>query len=222
MKTIVITGVTKGIGNALTKRFIKLGYTVIGCGRSEENINGLNSDFPSPHSFTTLNITCAEEVKTWAELILSKYGTPDLLINNATIINRKAPLWEISDKEFSDIVDINIKGTANTIRYFVPEMVKKNKGIIVNLSSGWGRSTSPGVSPYCATKYAVEGLTKALAQELPNNMAAIPFSPGMVNTDMLQSWWGKSADNQIDPDLWAIEACDKILGFSRSDNGMSL
>lgn len=222
MKKIVITGVTKGIGYSLAERFISLGHTIIGCGRTEQQILELKNKFDTPHNFTVMDISCPKEVRNWAETILSIYGNPDILINNAAIMNRIAPLWKITDEEFSDILDINVKGTVNTIRYFAPAMVKENKGVIINLSSGWGRSTSPNVAPYCGTKYAIEGLTKALAQELPSNMAAIPLSPGVVNTEMLRSCWGESASQHIDPEIWAITACKKILEFGPNDNGNSL
>ena len=80
-------------------------------------------------------------------------------------------------------MDVNIKGTVNVIRHFVPAMVERRRGVIVNFSSGWGRSTRAEVAPYCATKWAIEGFTQALAQELPPGMAAVPLNPGIINTE---------------------------------------
>ena len=91
------------------------------------------------------------------------------------------------------MLDVNVKGVFNVIRAFVPAMVRRKSGVIVNLSSGWGRSTSPEVAPYCATKYAIEGLTLALAQELPAGMAAVPLNPGVIDTDMLRQAWSDGA-----------------------------
>jgi NAD(P)-dependent dehydrogenase (short-subunit alcohol dehydrogenase family) len=76
------------------------------------------------------------------------------------------------------VVSVNIVGVANVIRAFAPAMIERGSGVIVNLSSGWGRSVSPEVAPYCATKWAIEGMTKALAEELPKGMAAVPLNPG--------------------------------------------
>ena len=81
------------------------------------------------------------------------------------------------------MIDVNIKGVANVIRHFVPAMIARESGVIVNLSSYWGRSVSPEVAPYCATKWAIEGLTRALAQELPQGLAAVPLNPGIIDTD---------------------------------------
>jgi len=101
-------------------------------------------------------------------------------------------------------------------------MVQLGRGVIVNFSSGWGRSTSPQVAPYCATKYAIEGLTLALAQELPSGMAAIPLNPGVIDTDMLRVCFGGSASNYPAPELWAERAVPFLLRLGPSDNGKSL
>ena len=115
------------------------------------------------------------------------------------MINRPATLWEVPAEEFDQVVDINIKGVVNVLRHFVPAMIARGSGVIVNFSSEWGRSTSPEVAPYCATKWAIEGLTRALAQELPRGLAAIPLSPGIIDTDMLRSCFGDAAGHYPDP-----------------------
>jgi NAD(P)-dependent dehydrogenase (short-subunit alcohol dehydrogenase family) len=101
-------------------------------------------------------------------------------------------------------------------------MIKAGRGVIVNLSSGWGRSVSPEVAPYCASKFAVEGMTRALAAELPDGLAAIPLNPGVINTDMLQSCWGDDAAQYPSPKEWAERAVPFLLGLNRKDNGQSL
>jgi NAD(P)-dependent dehydrogenase (short-subunit alcohol dehydrogenase family) len=153
---------------------------------------------------------------------LQEYSPPDLLINNAALMNTPAPLWENSVEQFSAVVDVNIKGVFYVIRAFVPAMVKRKRGVIVNLSSGWGRSTSPDVAPYCATKYAIEGLTLALAQELPAGMAAIPLNPGIIDTDMLRQAWADGASRFPKPEQWAQKAAPFLLALSAQDNGRSL
>ena len=102
-------------------------------------------------------------------------------------------LWKVAADEFDRVVDVNIKGVANVIRAFVPAMIEREGGVIVNFSSGWGRSTAPEVAPYCATKWAIEGLTRALAQELPTGLAAVPLNPGIIDTEMLRSTFGGRA-----------------------------
>ncbi len=217
---ILITGVTRGLGRALAEWYIANGHTVIGCGRSAEVLN-LRFTHPAPHDFSALDVVDEGKVALWAEKVLAVHGVPDLLINNAALMNTPAPLWQVPAREFNQLIDVNIKGVANVIRHFVPAMVTRKTGVIVNLSSGWGRSTSPGVAPYCASKYAMEGLTKALAQELPAGMAAVPLNPGVIDTDMLRQAWSDGAASYPKAEAWAKVAAPYILQLGPKDNGKS-
>ena len=221
-KTILITGVSRGLGRALTEEFIRLGHVVIGCGRSEKEIAQLQKQFPAPNDFAAVDVSADEQVAAWAKRVLQSHAAPDLLLNNAGIINRNAPLWEVPAQEFSRVIDVNIKGVANVIRHFVPAMVARRAGVIVNFSSGWGRSTDAKVAPYCATKWAVEGLTQSLAQELPPGMASVPLNPGIIATDMLRSTFGGAATNYPVPREWAKTAAPFLLKLNATNNGEPL
>ena len=221
-KIIVITGATRGLGKAMTEEFIRSGHTVLGCGRSADGIERLRRTFGRPHGFSAVDVSSDDEVKSWAAAVLAAHGAPDLLLNNAGVINRNAPLWNVSASEFNHVVDVNLKGVANVIRHFVPAMVQRKRGVIVNFSSGWGRSTDAEVAPYCATKWAIEGLTQSLAQELPSGMAAIPLNPGIINTEMLRSCFGGSAASYPSPEEWAKVAVPFLLKLGPDDNGKPL
>ncbi|MEG4347108.1 SDR family oxidoreductase [Microcoleus sp. A003_D6] len=221
-KLIVITGVSRGLGLAMTEKFIELGHTVLGCARSSEAVEKLNQKYSAPHNFTCLDVANDDRVKAWATEMLGKNKPPDLLVNNAALVNHSAPLWLVSSEEFSQVVDVNIKGTANVIRHFVPAMIARKSGIIVNFSSGWGRSTSPEVAPYCASKWAIEGLTRSLAQELPPGMAAVPLNPGIIHTDMLEISFGEDAASYTSVKAWVQKAVPFLLKLKPSDNGMPL
>ena len=219
---IVITGVTRGLGRALAEEFIKAGHTVIGCGRNGSDIFDLRTTHPAPHDFSVVDVALDSKVAVWAAKVLENESPPDLLINNAALMNRPGPLWEQDDREFTRLVDVNIRGVVNVIRHFAPAMIARKKGVIVNLSSGWGRSVSPDVAPYCASKWAMEGLTKALAEELPSGMAAIPLNPGVIDTDMLRQAWADGAAAYPKAAAWAKIAAPFILKFGPKDNGRSL
>ena len=221
-RTAVVTGSTKGLGRAMAAGLIQAGLTVIGCGRSERLIEEMRREFGPPHRFDVLDVTDESAVASWAEGVLAEYGPPDLLINNAAVINRNAPLWEVPAAEFSRVIDVNIKGIHNVIHGFVPAMIERSQGVIVNFSSGWGRSVSAEVAPYCATKWAVEGLTQALAEELPAGMAAVPLNPGIINTEMLQSCFSGFADSYPTAAEWGERAVPFLLNLSAADNGESL
>jgi NAD(P)-dependent dehydrogenase (short-subunit alcohol dehydrogenase family) len=219
--TILITGVTRGLGRALAEWYIAHGHTVIGCGRSAEILN-LRFTHPAPHDFTAVDVTEENRVALWSEKVLAVHGAPDFLINNAALMNHPAPLWKVPAAEFNKLIDVNIKGVANVIRHFVPAMVARKQGVIVNLSSGWGRGTAAEVAPYCASKYAIEGLTKSLAQELPDGMAAVPLDPGVIDTDMLRQTWSDGAANYPQAGAWAEIAAPFILKLGAKDNGRSV
>ncbi len=221
-KLVVITGATRGLGRAMVAEFIKLGHTVLGCGRSGKEIDRLRKAYGPPHDFYPVDVASDTAVKSWASLVLASHGVPDLVLNNAGVINANARLWEIEAREFDEVMNTNLRGTANVIRHFVPPMVQRKTGVIVNFSSGWGRSSDAEVAPYCATKWAVEGLTQAFAQELPTGMAAVALNPGIINTDMLRSCFGGSATSHPSPEKWAQIAVPFILGIKSSDNGRPL
>jgi NAD(P)-dependent dehydrogenase (short-subunit alcohol dehydrogenase family) len=101
-------------------------------------------------------------------------------------------------------------------------MIARGRGVVVNFSSGWGRSTSPEVAPYCATKWGIEGLTQALSQELPDGLAAVALNPGIIDTDMLRRTFGPAAADYPDPARWAVAAVPFLEGLGPRDNGKAL
>jgi NAD(P)-dependent dehydrogenase (short-subunit alcohol dehydrogenase family) len=221
-KLVVLTGATRGLGRAMAERFIALGHRVAGCGRSSSHIEELKRSFRAPNDFAAVDVADGAAVEAWAREVTAKHGAPDLLLNNAALINANAPLWEVPADEFDRLIDVNVKGVANGIRAFVPAMIARGTGVIVNFSSGWGRSTSPEVAPYCASKYAIEGLTLALAQELPRGLAAVPLNPGIIDTEMLRSCFGGDASSYPSPARWAEKAVPFLLGLGPRHNGQPL
>ncbi|CAK7357197.1 unnamed protein product [Dovyalis caffra] len=175
-KKVLITGVGKGLGRALALELDKRGHTVIGCCRSQDNLNSLQSQFSSSdnhHLLLTADVKSNSSVEEFARVVAEKKGVPDIIVNNAGTINPNKKIWEVSEEEFDSVIDTNLKGIANMLRHFIPLMLPNKQGIIVNSSSGWGRSgaalvskckQSKQVAPYCASKWAVEGLSRAVAE----------------------------------------------------------
>jgi NAD(P)-dependent dehydrogenase (short-subunit alcohol dehydrogenase family) len=221
-RVILITGVTTGLGRALTAELARLGHRIAGCGRRPELLLELQASCAGDHTFSEVDVSSDQQVRSWAEQIERSFGQPDLILNNAAVINPNAPLWMVPAHEFDRVVDINLKGVANVIRSFVPGMIRRRSGVIVNFSSGWGRSTDAEVAPYCATKWAIEGLTQALAQELPAGMAAAALNPGIINTAMLRSCFGAAAAAYPSPADWAKRAAPFLLRIGPADNGKPL
>lgn len=219
VRRIVITGVSQGLGRAMAERFAELGHVVAGCARSERPIAELRAAWSAPHRFDVVDVTDERRVAEWASSVLADGGAPDLLLNNAALINANRPLWEVPPDEFSRVIDVNVKGVYHVIRHFAPAMVERRTGVIVNFSSGWGRSVSSEVAPYCATKWAIEGLTQALAEELPRGMAAVPLNPGIIHTPMLASCFGDGAAAYPTAEQWVRKAVPFLLELGPRDNG---
>ena len=218
----VITGASRGLGRALCSRLVEAGWTVAGCGTNRERVRAAATELGAPHRFDVVDTTDAAGVEHWARQVIESLGAPDLLVSNAAVINENAPLWEVAVDDFSRVMDVNLKGVFHTIRAFVPEMIARKSGVIVNLSSGWGRSTSPDVAPYCASKWGIEGLTKSLAQDLPKGLAAVALNPGIIDTDMLRSTFGSGAGHYPSADKWSRAAAPFLMSLTSRRNGQSL
>ncbi|KAM6584086.1 hypothetical protein CsatB_011088 [Cannabis sativa] len=236
-RTILITGVSKGLGKALALELAKQGHTIIGCSRAQEKLNSLqlelNSATGSPasqpissssdrHLLINADVRLNSSVEELARTVMAKKGVPDIIVNNAGTINKNNKIWEVPEEEFDTVIETNVKGVANMLRHFIPLMLASKQGIIVNMSSGWGRSGAALVAPYCASKWAVEGLTRSVAKELPEGMATVALNPGVINTDMLASCFGTSAGLYQTPESWALKAAAMILNLTAADNGASL
>lgn len=224
-RRIVVTGVSRGLGRELVRGFLQAGHIVFGCARSASAISDLQQEFPANANhahFAAVDVADDRAVEDWAKSVLANAPAPDLLINNAALMNEVRPLWEVPAEEFAKLIAVNVAGTFHVIRHFVPAMVAAQRGIIVNLSSGWGRGVSADVAPYCASKWAIEGMTRAMAEELPRGMAAIPLNPGIINTDMLRVAWADGANAYPSPAQWAKKAVPFLLSLSAKDNGHPL
>lgn len=221
-KTVCITGVSRGLGQAMMAEFIALGWTVSGCCRNTQAIAQLRQAYGSPHLFQQADVGNESEVASFCAKVLKQQGAPDLLLNNAAIINPNAPLWEIPARDFSAVIDVNIKGPAAMMRHLLPAMMERGSGVVVNFSSGWGRSTSPEVAPYCATKWAVEGLSQAVSQETGGKVAVVALNPGIIDTEMLRSTFGEGAGLYPKATDWASRAVPFLARLGLKDNGKAL
>lgn len=221
-RKILLTGVSRGLGRALTEEFTNQGHAVAGCARNQQTITAMKEEFPSECDFSVVDLANDTAIEAWINELVKRWGTPDLVINNAAIINPNMPLWEVPYTDFANLVQININGVFSVIKHIMPHFLEQQHGIIANVSSGWGRSVSADVASYCATKWAIEGMSLALAEDLPEGIAAVPVNPGVINTDMLQSCFGPSASQAPTASQWSKKAAAFFLELKTSDNGKSL
>ena len=183
VRTIVITGVTRGLGRAMARFFAGQGHRVAGCGRDPEKLASLREELGAEAELAVADVTNEAEVGAFARAVLKRFGAPDLLLNNAALINRSAPLWEVTEDDFSRVIDVNLKGVHRVIRHFVPAMIDGGRGVIVNVTSSTTIGVMPLVAVYAASKCAVEGFTESMAYELePFNIKARLVEPGYAPT----------------------------------------
>ncbi|MDM8362998.1 SDR family oxidoreductase [Bacillus thuringiensis] len=222
-KSVIITGVTQGLGRAMVDRFHELGWNIYGCGRSKDKIEELKKQYSKIHDFQVIDVSDSQQVNNWANYILNRHTAPDLIINNASIVNQNAQLWKITAQEFENVMNVNVNGVVNVIRAFVPAMVARKEGIIINMSSSWGREGEAELAPYCASKFAIEGITKSMALELPYGMAVVALDPGgSISTPMLKSCAPQYINESPTPETWSHKAIQYILNITIDENGDSL
>lgn len=222
-KSVIITGVTQGLGRAMVDRFHELGWNIYGCGRSKDKIEELKKQYSKIHDFQVIDISDSQQVNNWANYILNRHKAPNLIINNASIVNQNAQLWKITAQEFENVMNVNVNGVVNVIRAFVPAMVARKEGIIINMSSSWGREGEAELAPYCASKFAIEGITKSMALELPHGMAVVALDPGgSISTPMLKSCAPQYINESPTPETWSHKAIQYILNITIDKNGDSL
>lgn len=221
-KIVMITGCSQGLGEAMAREFAQAGWAVAGCARPSARLVEMQKRQGAGEFFAACDVADDAQARSFCCAVIEKLGVPDLVLNNAAIVNRNAAIWQVLAEEFDRVVDINIKGPANVMRHILPAMMERGCGVIVNFSSGWGRSTSPEVAPYCATKWAIEGLSQAVAQETDGKVAVVALNPGIIDTRMLRSCFGAGAASYRDPAEWARTAVPFLMKLGARDNGQAL
>ena len=179
-KVVIITGVSKGIGKSITLEFMKHDWIVIGCARNKKIMNDMNKKY-THHSFTSVDVSDFNAVKSWNDVFITKHDVQYILINNAAI----NIMQYRSVDDYKRVMNINLFGSLNTIYCLLPEMKKTSKEIkILNVTSIAGILGFPEFSGYSMSKFAMEGMTQSFAGMLPNNIMMCCYDPGIVATDM--------------------------------------
>ena len=182
MRSVVITGGSRGIGAALVRRFAAEGDRVYFLyAASSEAAHALESETEA----TAFQCDVADEVQ--VRNAFAQIPRVDVLINNAGIADYNPINW-VEPERFRRIMDVNVTGTYLCIRAALPSMLERKDGVILNLASIWGLAGASCEAAYSASKAAVIGLTKALAKELgPSGIRVNAVAPGVIHTDMLNS-----------------------------------
>lgn len=191
-KIAVVTGGTRGIGNAVVRSFLENGAQVILFGSREETatkaVDAIKKDNPDAKiEGAWPNLADFESISKEIKRIEEKYGRIDVLVNNAGVTDSTS-VYEYDAKKFSDIIDINVKGLFNAILAVIPYMKKQGGGSIINTSSMVTKFGQTLGVAYPTSKFAVNGLTVSLARELgPDKIRVNAVAPGITNTDMVKN-----------------------------------
>jgi len=183
-KNVIVTGGSKGIGAQIVRELAELGDNVILCyNNSEQEAKQISNQYSNVDTFK-VDVTKRDEVKKLMEYCVEKYGTIDVLINNAGISQIKM-FSDITDEDWNKIIQTNLTSNFYTSQECLKYMVKEKKGCIINISSIWGQTGASCEVAYSVAKAGLDGLTKSLAKEYGlSNIRINSISPGIINTQM--------------------------------------
>lgn len=186
-KNAIITGAGRGIGRATAIAFAKEGINVGLIGRTEANLEKVAEElreFGVKVSIAIANVADNESVVKAVERVKSELGPIDILINNAGV-GKFGKFLELSPEEFKNIIDVNLMGMYYVTRAVLPEMIERQTGDIINISSTAGQKGAPVTSAYSASKFGVLGLTESLMLEVrKHNIRVTALTPSTVATDL--------------------------------------
>ena len=201
-----ITGASSGFGKALTKYAVNKGYHVVATARRQEKLQALANQAPEQILPIKMDVTNRTEVKLAIDETISKLGRIDVLINNAGY-GIVGALEETPEQEFRNQMETNFFGAINVTQEALPHLRKQGNGAIVNMSSMGGNMSFGGFSAYSASKFALEGASEALAQEVsPFGIKTLIVEPGAFRTEFA----GRALKH-----MPKIEAYDDIVGGTR-------
>ena len=186
MKTILITGATSGIGLATAKKFANKKNQLILCGRRQHKLDEISNEISKITNVLTLqfDVSDKEEVNKVLENLPEKFSSIDILINNAGNAHGLDTIQEGSLDDWDNMIDSNVKGLLYVSRVIIPKMIEQNSGHIINIGSLAGREVYEKGNIYCATKHAVNAISKAMRIDLnKTGIKVSEINPGLVETD---------------------------------------
>jgi 3-oxoacyl-[acyl-carrier protein] reductase len=215
MKTVLVTGGSRGIGKAIVYKFSKAGYNVIlNYNKSEEAAIKIANELDNVKPFRA-DVSVRSEVEDMFEFIKKTYGYIDVLINNAGIAHYGL-FQNVSLEDWNHMIGVNLTGVFNCTQLAIPDMINRKNGKIINISSTWGMVGASNEVIYSAVKAGVIGMTKALAKEIgPSNINVNCIAPGIIMTDMVNDCTIEELDeitNQIP--LQRIGCTDDIANMA--------
>ncbi len=189
-KVAVVTGAARGIGKAIALELAKEGVNVGIIARSENALQAVAKEIEGygvKAAYAVADVTNLEQVQAAAEKFKAELGLTDILVNNAGV-GKFEKLVDMDPADFKNIVDVSIMGTFNVSHTIVPQLIEKNAGDVINISSTNGLNGAGTSSAYSAAKFGVIGITESLAAEVRrNNIRVSALTPSTIATDLAES-----------------------------------
>lgn len=186
-KTAIVTGGSKGIGRAIALRFSELGARVVVCGRTLEPLQEVAEHIEKQNGqalAVQCDVSSEDDVKRLIKTAVERFESIDILVNNAGI-TRDGLLMRMSEQDWDDVLNINLKGIYRCTKSVLRPMIRQRAGRIINISSVVGLMGNPGQANYASAKAAVLGFTKSMARELaPRGITVNAVAPGYITTEM--------------------------------------
>jgi 3-oxoacyl-[acyl-carrier protein] reductase len=232
-RTVLITGSTRGIGKETALLLLQKELNVIISSRSQDNVNNvieeIHDKFPSKKEHILglkCDVTKYSDVKSLVDVSVKRFGKIDILVNNAGIVYFKSIL-DTTEEEWDKTININLKGTFLFTKEVLTYMIENKSGIIINVSSGAGKSGFPNLTAYCASKFGIIGLTESVAKEVDDkNIKVMAICPGGVDTNMIKdivkAGYIPSNKDLMKPDKVAKKIYDMIFNQKDYYNGQSI
>ena len=189
-KLVLVTGASRGIGNAIAITLGAAGATVIGTATSEEGAKNISKTFSENNILgrgMSLNVTDNDQISNVLKAVTEEYGTVDILINNAGI-TRDNILLRMKEEEWDEIISTNLSSVYKMSKAVLRGMIKKRSGRVISITSVVGAMGNAGQSNYAASKAGIIGFTKSLAREVGvRGITVNAIAPGFIETDMTDS-----------------------------------
>ena len=187
-KIVFVTGASSGIGRACVHAFAREGAKILMCARRKDRLNKLADELRDQHHadchYFQLDVRNQKDVETSLNTLPEKWKTIDILVNNAGLSRGLSKLHQGLLSDWEEMIDTNVKGLLYVSRVIIPWMAARGSGHIINIGSIAGHEVYPGGNVYCATKHAVDAITKGMQVDLVDTPIRVSsVDPGMVETE---------------------------------------